>query len=135
MADHLWTALVSLLALLTYFSFSMNVAKARSEHNTPAPAMSGPPEFERAFRIQLNTLEWLPIFLVSLWLFAFYVSDMWGAALGVVWIIGRLIYFVGYSRAAAARAPGFLIQSIATAGLLFGALGMIVFKLATHTAT
>ena len=37
--------------------------------------MSGHPDFERAFRIQMNTLEWMPIFLPALWLFAIYIGD------------------------------------------------------------
>ncbi len=50
-----------------------------------APAISGHPDFERYFRVQANTLEWMPIFLPSLWLFALYVSDMGAAAIGLVW--------------------------------------------------
>ena len=30
----------------------------------------------------MNTLEWMPIFLPSLWLFAIYLSDAFAAALG-----------------------------------------------------
>src|SRR3954465_15530933 len=39
------------------------------------------PRFERVFRVQMNTLEWMPIFLPSLWLFAIYVSDPIAAAI------------------------------------------------------
>jgi len=41
--------------------------------------MAGHPDFDRVFRVQMNTLEWMPIFLPVLWLFALYVSD-WAAA-------------------------------------------------------
>jgi len=131
MADHLWTALASLGALLAYFYMSLNVGHARSKYDVEAPAISGHPDFERAFRVQANTLEWLPLFLVSLWLFSFYISDMWAAAVGVVWIVGRILYLTGYSKEAKARSTGFLVQAAATGVLLFGSLGKIVWLLAT----
>ena len=62
-----------------------------------APAVTGDERFERIFRTQQNTLEWLPIYLPSLWLFACYWSDLVAAALGVVWIIGRILYAQGYA--------------------------------------
>jgi glutathione S-transferase len=94
------------------------------------PAISGNPDFERVFRVQMNTLEWLPIFLPSLWLFAIYVSDQAAAALGLLWIAGRIFYMIGYIKATERRSPGFFIQALACAVLLFGALGAIVWRLA-----
>ena len=91
--------------------------------------MTGDPLLERTIRAHYNTLEWMPIYLVSLWLFAIYWNDMVAAAMGVVWIIGRVVYALGYTADAAKRGPGFLIQSVATAVLLFGALGRIVYIL------
>ncbi|MGA2950996.1 MAG: MAPEG family protein [Caulobacteraceae bacterium] len=129
MADHLWTALASIAALLTYFSMALAVGHARTKYDVAAPAISGHPDFERVFRVQANTLEWLPIFLVSLWLFSFYVSDIGAAAWGVVWIIGRVLYLVGYSKEASARSRGFLVQALATAVLLFWSLGVILWRL------
>jgi uncharacterized MAPEG superfamily protein len=82
-------------------------------------------------RVQSNTLEWLPIFLVSLWLFAIYWNELVAAGLGIVWIIGRLIYSVGYIADPAKRSMGFLIQLLACAVLLLGALGRIGYSLAT----
>ena len=90
--------------------------------------MSGHPDFERAFRIQMNTLEWMPIFLPPLWLFATYISDAIAAGIGAVWIIGRIVYFIGYSKAAAKRGPGFAIQGIAGIALWAGALGAVVLR-------
>lgn len=130
MQAHPWTALVTVLALLVYFYMGLRVGQGRSKYNIVAPAVSGHPEFERAFRIHANTLEWLPLFLVSLWLFSFYVSDLWAALVGVLWIIGRVLYLTGYSKAAAARGPGFGIQALATGILLLGSLGRIVWSLA-----
>jgi len=73
-----------------------------------APAVTGAPEFERAFRIQQNTLEQLIWFLPSLWLFAFYVSPTWGGILGLVWVGGRIHYALSYYRDPEARGPGFI---------------------------
>jgi glutathione S-transferase len=84
--------------------------------------MTGTPEFERAVRVQMNTLEWLPIYLGSLWLFAVYVEPRIAAAIGLVWIVGRVLYMRGYLEAAPKRSPGFLVQGLATLVLLVGAL-------------
>ena len=126
-------AIVSLLALLLYFYMSLRVGQARSKFGVAAPAVTGNPDFERAYRIQMNTLEWLPIFLVSLWLFAIaWGSDLVAAGIGVVWVLGRILYLTGYSRAAEARGPGFGIQALAAAVLLFGALGKIIWQVVQH---
>jgi glutathione S-transferase len=124
-----FTALVTLLAVLFYFFTSTRVSRARVAYGVKLPAISGNPDFERVFRVQMNTLEWLPIFLPSLWLYAIYVSDQVAAGLGLVWIAGRIAYMIGYTQAAARRGPGFLIQALACGVLLFGALGAIVWRL------
>lgn len=67
--------------------------------------------------------------LPSLWLFAIYINDQVAAAIGLVWISGRIYYMIGYSQATARRGPGFLIQAATCAALLFGALGAIVWRL------
>jgi glutathione S-transferase len=123
------TALVTLLAIAFYFFTIMNVSRSRASTGIKVPATSGHPDFERAFRIQANTLEWMPIFLPALWLFAIYIGDAIAAGIGAVWIIGRVVYFIGYSRAAAKRGPGFAIQGIAAIALWAGALGAVVLRL------
>jgi len=121
-----WTALITVLALLFYFYTSVRVARARREYGVPVPAMSGHADFERVMRVQMNTLEWMPIFLPLLWLFAVYVSDRGAALLGLIWIGGRVLYMLSYTQAAEKRGPGFAIQASACAVLLVGALGGIV---------
>ena len=134
MMEHRWTAVVSLLALLVYIWMGLNVGRARGKSGIAAPAMTGDPILERAVRVHYNTLEWLPIFLVSLWLFAVYWNELVAAALGVVWIVGRLVYSTGYMADPGKRSTGFMIQMAAAAVLLFGALGKIVWSLATGGA-
>jgi len=129
--EHRWTAVVTIVALLVYFWMGLQVAQARGKSGIHAPAMTGHPTLERAVRVHYNTLEWMPLFLVSLWLFALYWNELVAAAVGVVWIVGRLVYSTGYMADPGKRSTGFLIQSAAVAVLLFGALGKIVYSLAT----
>ncbi len=89
--------------------------------------MTGDPLLERAIRAHSNTLEWLPIFLPALWLFAIYWSATWAAGLGVLWLVGRVAYFVGYLSAPLKRYPGFFIQTVAALALSLGALGRIIY--------
>jgi glutathione S-transferase len=131
MMGHRWTALVSLLALMVYFWMSLQVGFARKKCGINPPTMTGDPLLERAVRVQSNTLEWLPIFLVSLWLFAIFWNELAAAGLGVVWIVGRLIYSAGYMADPAKRSAGFLIQFLASAILLLGAFGRIIYSLAS----
>ena len=124
-----FTALVTCLAILAYFYSSILVSRARGKFGVKLPAISGNPDFERVFRAQMNTLEWLPIFLPSLWLFAIYISDSFAAGLGLVWVIGRVLYILGYAQAVAKRGPGFAIQALAAIVLWVGAFGMIVWRI------
>jgi glutathione S-transferase len=125
-----FTALVTCLAIALYFYTSVQVAKARARFGIKAPAIIGNPDFERVFRVQMNTLEWMPIFLPSLWLFAYYMSDALAAAIGLVWIAGRILYLTGYSQAADKRGTGFGIQALAAMALWLGAIGAIALRLA-----
>lgn len=123
--------IVTLAALLLYLGLGIGVARARVKYGVVAPALTGHPEFERAYRVQMNTLEWLPIFLPSLWLFAGYFGGPIAAALGVVWILARLYYAWSYMKDPKTRGPGFGLQALATLILLFGALGGAIYRAAT----
>jgi len=123
------TALVTLLAVLFYIVVITDVGRARARHGIQAPAITGNPDFERRYRVQMNTLEWMPVFLPSLWLFAITISDPIAAAIGLVWIIGRIIYYVSYVRLPAKRHAGFMIQFLAAFALWAGAIGALVWKL------
>jgi glutathione S-transferase len=130
MQSHAYVAIVTLMALLTYFWMGLMVGRARAKSGIAAPAMTGDPVLERTIRAHYNTLEWLPLFLVPLWLFAIYWSDLVAAAVGLVWIAGRIVYQLGYVAAPKKREVGFLIQAVAVAVLLFGSLGRLVYVLA-----
>jgi uncharacterized membrane protein YecN with MAPEG domain len=125
-------AIVTLLTSLVYFGMALRVARTHHKTGILAPAMSGDPVLERTIRAHTNMLEWMPIFLPSMWLFAIYWNATVAALLGLVWIIGRIIYFLGYISEPNKRFPGFFIQSTAAFILLLGALGRIVYLAVTN---
>ena len=131
MQTHYEVAVVTLLSLLVYLWTGLRVGAARSKTGINAPTMVGDPILERAVRIQMNTLEWLPMYLASLWLFAFYWNDRIAAICGLVWIAGRIVYALSYAADPSKRSTGFGIQALATAVLLFGALGRVIWVMAT----
>ena len=126
---HPLVALITVLALMMFLWQGLRVGSARGRLGVEAPATTGNPEFERYFRVHANTLEGLMLFLPALWLFALYLSDAFAAALGVVWLAGRVMYTVAYSREAGARGTGFLIQAVAMLALLLGAGGAVVWTI------
>lgn len=127
MQSHAYVAIVSLLALLTYFWMSLLVGRARKASGIMAPAMTGDPVLERSVRAHYNTLEWLPLLLVPMWLFAVYWNDYVAAGLGLVWTAGRVLYALGYVADPKKREVGFIIQALAVAILLFGSLGRLIY--------
>ena len=125
--SHALVAIVTLVSLLVYVWMILRIGGARRRSGIDAPAMTGDPELERHIRVQANTVEWLVIYLPSLWLFAIYWNDLFAAAAGVVWIVGRILYALGYAADAKKRELGFISQMLATAVLLFGALGRAIY--------
>jgi glutathione S-transferase len=117
-----FTALATLLAVLFYALLSVPVSRTRYKAGIKPPSMVGDPAFERAVRVQMNTLEWLPIFLPALWIAAITVNDPAAAALGLVWIAGRALYARDYAEAAEKRGRGFTIHAAAAALLWASAL-------------
>lgn len=123
-----YTAIVTLLAIVLYGLIGQRVSVARRRYKVKVPATTGNPDFERIYRVQMNTLEWMPIFLVTLWMCAIYTSDVMAASVGLVWVIGRVMYSVGYSKAVEKRLVGFIIQSAACFVLLVGAAVGVAMK-------
>jgi len=124
----LYSAIVTVLAVVFYFFLATRVSVARRKFGVNLPATGGHPDFERVFRVHMNTLEWMPIFLPLLWLCAFYFNDGAAALLGLAWIVGRVLYFTGYTQAVERRLPGFFIQAMACVLLLIGAIAGIVMR-------
>ncbi len=101
-----YTPLVTLLAVGFYFFLATRVARTRIKFNVGVPATSGHPNFDRIFRVHVNTLEWMPTFLIPLWLCAVYLSDATAAVLGLVWIAGRAWYFPATANQCRDASPG-----------------------------
>jgi uncharacterized membrane protein YecN with MAPEG domain len=113
---------VIVLALLQYFAFSVAVGSARGRYGIAAPATTGNPDFERYYRVQMNTLELLIAFVPGILIFGYYVSSVWAAVLGTIYLLGRVVYFLGYVADAAKRGPGFGLSVAPILVLLLGSL-------------
>lgn len=122
-------AAVILLALIEFIVFSLLVGRARIRCNVQAPAITGHPIFERYFRVQQNTLEQLIVFVPSVWLFGLYVSILWAAVLGVVFIAGRALYLTGYVADPKKRSAGFGLSFLPNVILVIGALVGVILSL------
>jgi glutathione S-transferase len=128
------SAAVTILAVLLNFYILMMVGRMRGKHNIQAPAVTGNPEFERAYRVQMNTIENIVMFLPLLWIATIFFNGIgWLApAFGLVWLVGRILYMTGYMAEAGKRSTGFLISGVALIGLLVLALiGVVTAWMAT----
>ena len=124
----LWTAIVTLAIGSFYFYTAFRVGNLRGKHGVKAPATSGHPEFDRAYRVQMNTLEQLGIFLPFLWVAAFYpIRWQWLAPLvGFVWLIGRFIYMRGYMTDPDKRLIGAMMGGLTSIAMFIVALTGVV---------
>lgn len=111
-------ALVTLLTVLLLFATAYVVGRARGRHDIKAPAISGHPAFERAHRVQMNTLENTVIFLPTLWLAAHFGFSEWAGLAGLVWLAGRSWYAMAYLKDASKRGPGFGLAMLGWGALL-----------------
>jgi len=116
------TSLATLLVVALMFWTAINVGKARAKYEVKAPATSGHEMFDRAYRIQMNTLESAMLLLPSLWIYAGLVGDLGAGVSGAIWITGRIWYALAYQQDPAKRGPGFGISFLAIAGMWAGGL-------------
>jgi glutathione S-transferase len=129
-----YVAIVTAVALLQFFWFGWQVGVARGKYNIPAPAISGNEVFERTFRVQMNTQEQLLVFLPALWIFASFISPLWAAVLGAVFIVGRAVYAMTYVRDPKSRSIGFALTAIPNLLMLLGILIWAVWALVKSPA-
>jgi len=117
-----WVSLIISLAALQSVVFGGMVGWARSKYKVEAPATTGNEVFERYFRVHYNTNEQLIIFLPSIWFYGAFISSMWAARLGGTYLVGRVLYAIGYIKAPKQREFGSLLSTIPTLTLLVGAI-------------
>jgi hypothetical protein len=115
-------AVVIALALMEFVAFGMLVGRARGTYGVKAPAMSGHEVFDRYFRVHYNTMELLVVFVPSIWLFGLYIDPRWGAGIGAIYLVGRIVYFRDYITDPAGRGKGFGMSMLPVLVLLIGAL-------------
>ncbi|MBI5922391.1 MAG: MAPEG family protein [Betaproteobacteria bacterium] len=120
-----WLDLVMTLCLIQLVAFSVLVGRARIRYGIKAPATSGNETFERLFRVQMNTLELLVVLIPAMWLAAKYWAPHWIAVVGVVYMIGRMLYLRAYLRDPATRSAGFAMSILPILGLLLSILAGI----------
>lgn len=114
--------IIGLLAVLQLLVFGMLVGRARGKYGVKAPAITGNPVFERFYRVQMNTVETLIVFLPSLWLAAKYWSPRYVAILGAIYLVGRVLYGIAYVSDPQKRGTGFMLSMVPTVTLLIAAL-------------
>lgn len=124
-----YVAIVTLLLLVQYTVYTLLCGIARGQDTVVAPATSGDETFERAFRVQMNTLEQMAVTIPAMWICAYYFSPLWAAGLGVVFMLGRLVYRQAYMREPSSRGTGMIIGFLANVALVvlgfWGAIGQI----------
>jgi glutathione S-transferase len=122
-------AIVTIIALLQFMVFGIQVGKQRQKHDVKVPLMTGHSEYERANRVHQNTLEQLVVALPAMWIFGSFFNPWYAAGLGAVFIVARFIYQAAYMKEPAGRGPGFIIGFLAMAAMLLGGLIGAVMKL------
>ena len=108
------TSLSTLVALAVFFWTAILVGKARTQFGVEAPAVSGNEQFERRFRVQMNTLEQLILLLPTLWLCAAWVGDLYATIGAILWSIGRIVYATTYIKDPKKRSLGFVLTLVPT---------------------
>jgi len=116
------TSLITLLICLLMLATGLSVGRARGRYGIKAPAVTGHEMFERAYRVQMNTLESAALLLPALWLYAGFIGDRGAAVMGAVWVVARVWYALAYQADPAKRGAGFSIAFLAFVGLWLGAL-------------
>ena len=132
MQAHNLVTLVTLAALILFIVSAGRVGMARAKYKVAAPAVTGHETFERHFRVQMNTLEQLVVFLPALWLFAVYWNDVLAAAVGLAWIVVRVAYMAAYVQDPNKRSLYFTLSLAVTTFLIFGAASGAVRSMHGH---
>ena len=124
-----YVTIITVLALLQYVWFGIQVGSMRAKYEVKAPAVSGTPEFERMFRVHYNTMEQLVLFLPALWIFAHLVTPLCAAGIGVLYLVGRFVYRSAYLKDPSGRSLGFALSHLPSAVMLIWVLVKAILAL------
>lgn len=108
---------------------TFTVGRARGKYHIKAPAVSGDENFERVYRVQMNTIESVLLFIPAMWIYALYLGDLGAACTGLIWLVGRIWYGMAYISNPPKRAIGFMISMFAVLGAWLGGLYGVVLAL------
>jgi glutathione S-transferase len=122
-------AIVTIIMLVQFMYFSIEVGKMRQKHGVKAPAMSGHEEYERSNRIHQNTMEQLVVIIPAMWIFGQFFNPLYAAGLGAVYVVARFVYRAAYMKDPSGRTIGFTTGFLAMAALVLGGLVGAVMKL------
>lgn len=124
-----FTTLALVAALFIYFGLAVNVGRARAKWGVPAPQASGHPEFDKRYRVQMNTLEQLALFVPGVILCAPVQGDLFTAVLAGIWCVGRIVFALAYYNDPAKRGPGFAMTLIPSLMMIIAGAKGAVFAL------
>ncbi len=113
---------VAMLIVAQYLFFGGLVAKSRRRFNVPAPAVAGNEQFERIYRVHMNTLEMMVALLPALYAAARYLPNWIVVAAGTVFMVGRFIYWRDYVAAPSKRRLGFVLSIVPVCALVLATL-------------
>ncbi|XP_061895589.1 leukotriene C4 synthase [Entelurus aequoreus] len=91
-------AAITIMAVLEQAYFSLQVIYARRKFSVSPPSTSGPPQFQRVFRAQVNCSEYFPIFIATLWTSGVFFHQGVSSLCGLLYLYARLRYFRGYGQ-------------------------------------
>uniref|UniRef100_A0A8V0YZA7 Leukotriene C4 synthase n=1 Tax=Gallus gallus TaxID=9031 RepID=A0A8V0YZA7_CHICK len=113
--------------------FFLQVIHARRKFGISPPNISGPPEFERIFRAQVNSSEYFPIFVALLWQAGLFFHQGLAAALGLLYLYSRYCYFMGYRASSSDRlTPIYFSTGVLWVLIAAATLGLLHFFLSHY---
>ena len=134
MNEYPFTSLVTLGLVILGGLLANRVSNARldfSQSDQPSVTQHSveiysDPKFMIAFRNQMNLIEHLILFMPTLWIFAFGLSDGLAAVVGLGYFIGRLLYARSYPHS---HRVGFMLAWVSMLVLMIGAVASSVYQL------
>jgi glutathione S-transferase len=120
-------AVDTILACLVTMAMGGWSGYLRGKYKIQAPSVVGHPAFERAHRTHINTVENLVLMLPFLWIASVFYGGQIPFWLGLVWIVSRIVYAIGYAQTnPQLREPGAGLGFLALIALLvLAVIGLI----------